>query len=516
VLRAAVFAAIGPLTLAAASPGAYWIGDLMPLLAMTTAMSVGVVVLRRLIAAPLDPAAGSAIDLVVIGALTLPFLVVLELSTGAPPESVPRVRVVLAITVLVALALIIAILRSRTLQSRAVAIVTTAAIVSVGWSSARIARHEILLRRDLAQSPTAQRFRSWDADSAVRTWTKSSRPNVFLVILDAYGSDSLLQAKYGINHRALRGELAALGFTEPSAFSSNYSRTFASVSSMLNFDHVFQIERESVGGTQHAGFLHALIRDNRTVRMFRAAGYTVHWMPAPLFAGRRLPPADAVVHQIGGSPFARLWMNSILIHTWLQKVSTLGILAQALGYRFDLSPAFISGMELLPALAANSTPTLAIVHVFAVHGPLLYDRTCGVHPAGMEQYGEAAAYANAVGCLDAAMVRVFRTIIARAGDHSIIVAVGDHGPQVKSFAGEKWPSASTPVNLAKAPFEAASFVYLPPSIRSEYTAPRTMVNLIPSLLQAIFGARMGRRPDDLFFSKPPPDQIYHFAPVTRR
>ena len=511
VVRGALVAAVGPLVLASRSLGEYWIGDLAILLTATTCVAAGVTLGRRVLLTRIDEDRGAALDLVVVAILTLPFLLAQELRAVLPADWAPRQRTVLMVTAAVGLSALARLTSSARPPRRALSIISIAAgfvCVSAAW---RIAAAEWRERAALATSPLAGKLRAWDADSAAREFDPARRPDIFLFVLDAYAGDSLLRADYGIDHQAFESALGRLGFAPQGRYTSNYARTFASMASILNFAQVAAVDSEPIGSVQHAGFLQSLITDSRAARLFGAAGYDIHWVPAPFFGGRALPPRAATVHRVPGGPWPSVWIYSVLIHEWVESVSTPGVVLAGLGVRMDVSVAQEAALAQLLALASDRRPTFAVVHLFSTHEPLVRDASCGVVGDAPAEIGPRAAYAAAVSCLDAALLRTFQSLVRVAGDDIVIAAIGDHAPS--SLGGEEGDLAaeSVPLAVAGARFDAGAYFYVPPAMRSEFVAPASGVEIVPALVRAAFAARLPSAPSTRYYSRARPHRIHHFV-----
>ncbi len=339
---------------------------------------------------------------------------------------------------------------------------------------------------------------SWDADSALRTLDVTRRPDVFLVILDAYAGDSLLTADYGLNRVPFRQALDSLGFSPVPRYTSNYAHTFVSVSSLLNFAHVAGVDAEPTGRTRNSDLLHRLISDNRTVRLFRAAGYDIHWVPGPLFAPRTLPPAGAVIHRGSSGPFQRWWMYSSLVTTWLERVWVPGVLWAAPGHTLNLAPAVGRGLAVLPALASDGRPSFALIHVMATHFPYMYGPDCGVDPVAASKLPRRDAYATAVTCLDAQLLPVLREVVATRGDSVVMLLVGDHAPSPLTFDETGVNAPNIPRAVLESHFDATAFFYLPPALRRRLRRPAQRsephAGSLPGAVRRLDGAR-DRTPD---------------------
>jgi hypothetical protein len=389
--------------------------------------------------------------------------------------------------------------------------VVVAASLLAFSTGVRVIVEEVRLQRSLSSGALARELRSWDADSAVATFDLSTRPDVYLFILDSYAGDSLLAAEFGVEHDALRQTLDSLGFAEASRYRSNYTRTFASLASMLNFAQVAPVATEPIARTQHSGYLHALISDNRTVRVFRAAGYDVHWYPAPFFAGRALPPRVADVHRPQVSAFRRYWLYSFLATSWFESVWTPGVLLTNIGYRLDPGIADASAIHELPRLFENPRSTLAIVHLFGTHDPLMLDVNCERKVDAEVRLGHRGAYASAVRCMDAALLRLWRNIIARSSGPIIIAAVGDHAPSLPPGA-PRGPVPQGPDSSAYR-FDAGAYFYATPTLSRRIAVPSSGVEVVPAILRAAFGARIDSLLPSRYHSRSRPYSIYEFVPL---
>ena len=510
---AILVAAVGPLVIAERSLGESAPEDLLLLLCVLTVAAGVIVLVVQLLLPRLERSRRVAVGLVIVAALTLPVLLASELAQVLPLALVPRLRTTLGVTLLLSVTSVFWVFRSRAGVARTVTVAIIACGTVDGISVARIARAEIEVRRALATSPTARALRAWDADSAVRSFRTDARPDVFLFVMDGYAGDSLLLAEYGVDHRALRDSLSVLGFNTPGRYTSNYARTFASMSSILNFAHVASVESEALGRLQHAGGLQALITENRTFRLFAAAGYAVHWFPAPLFGGYRLPPLGAQVHRATRSWVRRRVLYSVLLSTWIERVWVPGVVAAALHLRPDVASAHFAGFDALRELAHDGVPSFAVVHLFSTHEPLLYDSACVGGRDVVSRVGEREAYAIAVRCQDAVLLQLFRRLIAANANGLVIAAIGDHAPSSLQFVEVDVAAERVPTAIAATRFDAGAFFYLSGGGRSKFRVPTSGVNVVPELLRAVFDAEPVLEPDTRFYSQPRPHPIHRFVPL---
>jgi hypothetical protein len=511
VVKGSIVAAIGPLVMAGRSLGEWWIGDLPLLLLCSSATALAVSLCRHLFLPTIERERGIAVDMILVGALSLPFLLANEVNALWPGQHSLRIRETLALTAVIVILLLHRVLRASRPPRRSLSVAVIAASLLAITAAVQVAGAEARVRSALSSGALARELRSWNADSAVATLDLSVRPDVYLFILDSYAGDSLLTAEFGVQHGALRGTLDSLGFAKAESYRSNYARTFASVASLLNFAQVASVSGEPVARTQHAGYMHSLISDNRTVRLFQAAGYDIHWYPAPFFAGRALPPRHVEVHRPRVSALRQYWLYSFLATSWFQSVWAPGVVLTNLGYRLDPGITDSAALHDLPRIVTDPRPTLAVVHLFGTHDPLMFDTGCQRRADAERSQGHRGAYASAVRCMDVALLQVWRTILTRSTGPVIIAAVGDHAPTVVP----KYPSRQ----LAKGSdssayrFDAGAFFYATPILPWSFAAPSSGVEVVPAILRAAFGARMDSLAPIRFQSRSRPFPIHEFVPI---
>lgn len=511
--NASIVAAIGPVMLAANNPGEWRPLDLILLLGLTSLVAGAVVLLREWLFRSMAPQPAAMVEVALVAALTLPFLMIRSLAPVLGPDNVPRIRTVLVATLLLVGGSIVWGVRSRANQFRLLSIVITASWAISAIGAVRILAQVLTRQSALRISTTAQTVLQWDADSAARSLGSGERPDVIILLLDAYAGDSLLQSEYGFDHSPMRARLERLGFLPGAGLRSNYAHTFASLSSMLNFTQVAATGGEAIGQSQDAGFLYRLIRENRTARLFAAMGYDVHWAPAPLFATLSILPPSAQRH-LAGPPVQSLWLYAPLIHSWLSSVFTPEVALHAVGvHDFDIAAHRDPYLQLIDTLERDGRPSFAFIHLMSTHRPMMYRQDCTVDPGIEAVLTPAASYLAAVSCLDHELLRVLEKAIQASGGNIVIAAVGDHAPAALNGAEGDGPAETVPLSVAKGRTDAAAFLFLPDRFRSRFVAPGSAVNLLPAILNAGFGAQLPYQPDSLYYSRGLPHRLYHFLPL---
>ena len=256
------------------------------------------------------------------------------------------------------------------------------------------------------------------------------KPNVYFMILDAYGRADTLKLALGFDNEKFLGELERLGFFIPRHSVSNYPETNASVGSMLNLDYP---EAAKELGTGASLFRRELLGANPVVEKFKAEGYRYVLVPGGIWtkiscggeedlclektrplemerALMSLTPIQILQLLPGGSPFSR----------WL--APTPG------DYLEPDDVFFLFGGQ----LRSLQRPFFMMLHFAGIHdgiynadcskgtlrGPVLYDST------------SVSRYTASVNCTNRQVLDLVARIVAQDPD-AIILLTGDHGPYVK-------------------------------------------------------------------------------------
>jgi len=98
----------------------------------------------------------------------------------------------------------------------------------------------------------------------------ASRPDIYVIILDSYGREDVLQKVYGYDNSQFLSALEQRGFYVPTENHSNYIETPFAMAALWNFD--YEIPWNSSG--DYAQYVTAPIQNNRVFQLLKEIGYT--------------------------------------------------------------------------------------------------------------------------------------------------------------------------------------------------------------------------------------------------
>ena len=234
----------------------------------------------------------------------------------------------------------------------------------------------------------------------------SALPDIYYVVLDAYGAEPMLRDLYGYDNGAFTRGLERRGFRVMRQSRSNYSMTLPSSAATLNMDYLERLTQLTGTPTTSTRPLCALIDSNRVQRILAANGYRII---------RIDPPPEMFYRDFPG----------MLIGTTM------------LAY-LDYTDAADRTLDVFRRLfAAHPTggPTFVYAHVMCPHRPYLFgphgERKSVVQVMTAERSLAQAkrAYLDQVEFVNSKVNALVDQILARRDRRTIIILQGDHGPR---------------------------------------------------------------------------------------
>jgi hypothetical protein len=332
-------------------------------------------------------------------------------------------------------------------------------------------------------------------------------PDVYIIILDAFGRADKLSEIYGVDLSALTAHLERRGFAVARRADANYNQTSLSLAALLNSDYVHNLLPREKRTFSNRKDLNRLVRENRVVRRLREKGYRL----VTLAGGSELAvQADPDVNYTGG--VLNEFQATLVATTPLPALASLfrGGRADALdpyaqhrhGVRYQL--------EKLPHVRAEPGPKVVFAHILTPHPPFVIgpdgeDLTPAYEYNVGERYawdGYVRGYAGQATWLARQLPGIVDGILAASRRPPVILIMGDHGPASRWIAHWKDTGSfetSDPQTIAE---RMAIFLalLLPPGPGGGIGNDVTPVNVFPVVFARIFGESQPLKDDHSWFS----------------
>lgn len=328
------------------------------------------------------------------------------------------------------------------------------------------------------------------------------RPDIYFIVLDAYGRSDVLRSMYDWDNRGFLDRMQRRGFYLAERSTANYCQTALSITATLDGRYH---DRPDLQDAKSRLPLRDLIRDTEFGRILREQGYQLvgcasgFGLTDGFPADRRLAPRPDL------GEFAALVLD--MTPTWTLLGRGAGRASHQrhrarIDYLFDH----------LPELADDPAPTFCLAHVLSPHPPFVFDSRGGdvsdesttyrltdgkawsnlAGHGGPEDY--ARHYRAQAAYITTRVEEVVESILARSARPPVIVVQGDHGP------GSHFDSDLPEPNDLAERFGILNLCSIPGVDAARLSPTMTPINTFRIVADAVFGTGRGLLPDRNFYS----------------
>lgn len=326
-----------------------------------------------------------------------------------------------------------------------------------------------------------------------------NRPDIYLVILDAYGRADVLDGLYGLDNGPFLDYLAGKGFYVAGESHTNYIQTVYSIPAVLNFAPI-RAPGERVNGAQ---YFRNLVRDNRIMRVLEQCGYQTVAIESGFYFTSQ-PEVDVYYSQESDvNPFERLLISG----------SPLDALSDELG--LDPPPVesyaahrerVLYSLDKLESVARTPGPKIVFAHIITPHPPFVFDpdgrpidpeRDYSLgdgedYTGSLDEYRQG--YANQVRFVNGRLEKIIDRLLAHSDTPPVIIVMGDHGP------GSRLNWGSVEQSCLWERTSILNALYLPGAGREALYPSISPMNSFRVVLNSYFGADLSLLPDRTYFT----------------
>ncbi len=324
------------------------------------------------------------------------------------------------------------------------------------------------------------------------------RPDIYFIIVDAYGRADVLKEYYGVDNSAFVQSLREKGFYVAERTHTNYIQTVFSVPAVLDMEFI----EPNPPDVRGADYFTELVANNKITRLLDECGYlTVAFETGFSFTNSSIVD----LYLASGTRLTEL-EDLVLADTPVGLLADkLHLLKQAQGYPAHRERVLFA-FEQLGKMAGKPGPKFVFAHILSPHPPFVFDAAGQpIEPArsytvkdgddyrgSAEEYVEG--YAGQVRFVNRMLEGTIDEILSKSKTPPVIIIQGDHGPggylDWESPAGSCLAERSAILNAYYLPGAAPGLLY--PEI--------TPVNSFRVVLNEYFGTELELLPDVTFFS----------------
>ena len=274
-------------------------------------------------------------------------------------------------------------------------------------------------------------LQQWSADRAVNSPSnqvvgKANQPDIYYIILDAYGRADVLQSLLGYDNSDFLNALRQRGFYIADCSQANYAYTEFSLTSSLNYDYLDRLDvshsrAERIALLKHSAIRTFLDSNGYEVVAFSTGWAFTEWKDADLYVDYQRPVTALTEFE-----------SLILDTTMYRVVSDFRSSNQADASHKDLRRLRVfSLLENIKKLPQRDGNLFVFAHLVVPHLPYTFGPN-GEVPAFQGKdatYEEiAAAYVDQVKFVNREILNVIDALIENSDVPPVIIIQGDHGP----------------------------------------------------------------------------------------
>jgi len=342
--------------------------------------------------------------------------------------------------------------------------------------------------------------------------TDKELPDIYYIIVDAYGREDLLKDLYNYDNQKFISFLKDKGFYIADKSYSNYNQTFLSVVSALNLDYLDDLATEVGYEADTRRPLSTLLRNNAFEKTLQGQGYTFVTLPSTWTGTYKNQLSD--IHLSAG--YESNSFNSILV-----KKTPLILFFPDM--RVEGTTNYVNGvLDTIPKIADLEETTFSYVHLLSPHPPFIFEAdgspintvlncmegTDGSHYfktcPGIEKYREQ--YIGQLSYISNRLEGIINEILLKSDTPPIIILQGDHGPGSML----DWDSAEN--SNVNERFSILNAYLVPEPIKEKLYPEISPVNSFRLLLNYLFDDNLDLLEDRSYFAVW--DQPYNFIDIT--
>jgi hypothetical protein len=333
--------------------------------------------------------------------------------------------------------------------------------------------------------------------------TPAERPDIYYIIMDAYGRQDVLDEYYGFDNSRFINDLQTKGFFVGKKSAANYCQTSLSLASSLNSVYLDDVAKAA--GPENSGTapLTAMVRQNSVLAFLKRIGYQFVSFSTGSYA-TEFPTADLYIRP---GRFISEFQNVLINTTPLPLV-----LGGNLGPHHQHRHRIKSNLERLGRLPAIPHPKFVLCHLLCPHPPFVfgpkgeevsYDVRFSLDDAqllvGVEMTREEymSRYCAQLTYMNQKLTEAVETILAAPGPRPVIIIQGDHGP------GSKLDLESFENTDVRERMPILNAIYLQGKTVQDAYDSISPVNTFRLVFKQLFGSPLPLLEDRSFYSTAP-------------
>jgi hypothetical protein len=341
--------------------------------------------------------------------------------------------------------------------------------------------------------------------------TRRPERDIYLIVLDRYGSDWSISHRFGIAGDALPDWLTSQGFQVVPGARANYRATDFSLASMLSMRMLDEYSTRPGRASGDRTYARSRLERPEVAAFLQANGYSYYQLGSWYGPTQTNQLADVTLTWNEDTEFEAVLRESTLlplVDRWLGRQEGEGD-----EYRDDARAAIGFQFRQLQRLPSVPGRKFVFAHVLLPHPPYVFDADGDVVvKATAETVPERDLFRDQLAYTDSQVRATVEALLAGPdASDPIVVIMGDEGP----FLCRNVDCVDDSARRLGIRFGALGAYYLPDQPAGFFPDDHSHVNTFRAILSAYFGAELPPLPDRSY-DWPDNDHIYDFIDVTDR
>jgi hypothetical protein len=336
----------------------------------------------------------------------------------------------------------------------------------------------------------------------------ANSPDIYYIVLDRYGSESVLKKVYDFDNSEFTSYLESSGFFIASQSTANYVKTVHSLASTLNLEYINYLSEEIGEESFDLIPLYSKLYDNRVVQYLKPKGYKYLHFGSWWNATSRNKLADENYNVYFVPEFTRILFQT----TYLNPLSTyIGIY----DVRKEHSERILFKFDKLSQVSSIEGPTFTFAHFIVTHPPYMFDKEGNL--LSVEEINSNSTkenYLNHLMFLNSKLTKLIDHLLD-SDNPPIIILQSDEGPYPKRLEENEdtfdWRSATNKELYEK--MGILNAIYSPGVDNSDLYSSITPVNTFRYVFNKYFDTSYELL-EDRNYVFPNSDLPYKFSDVT--
>ena len=272
------------------------------------------------------------------------------------------------------------------------------------------------------------------SSSSYKPCTTCSKPDIYLLLFDEYGSSLSLKERFQYDNSDLDNFLIDRGFHIQTRSHSNYNFTPFSMASILNMSYLKGIKNPSACTLEDYAYCDNLVKDDEVIKYLSYQGYDIVNYSVFELAGNPSKVEQTFLplktKLITDRTFWRYFQKDIgwLLYTGKFKIKWL--IEQTMFRHSNNNTTFIDLVKKESAIQTDK-PKFVYAHFYMPHPPFFYDKDGNkrdmksVYELNDEKFYQA--YLDYIPYTNQKAKELINTIQQNTNNSAVIIFLGDHG-----------------------------------------------------------------------------------------